>query len=128
VVAHGDDGVGPNLGRVTDHEFVRLGSRLLGKLRVNGGVSTENRLQAPPHVADFAAAAHRDAANDAQAAGDLIAVESVACGHPGVNICHQPYSSVKPRPDATGPRYISMYWEVRPVMTGTESTMLPAEL
>src|SRR5262245_26224517 len=82
VVAHPDDGVGPDLPGVAQHDLEGLLPGVLAQLRVERYVAAEEGLDPRADVADDAARADRDAPHDASRRGDAIAVETERGRHP----------------------------------------------
>jgi len=63
VIAHGDDGVGPDVGTMLSHELVGIRPRPLTQSGIEGNITAEQRLDHRPNIADDAARAHGDAAH-----------------------------------------------------------------
>ena len=66
VVAHTDDGVGSMFSGVLEEQFVGVFTSFLAKVRKNGDVTANNRLQGGTEIADDAARPDDDAADNSE--------------------------------------------------------------
>jgi hypothetical protein len=80
VVAHGDDGVGPHLGRMGHQQVVGFLAGRLGQVDVDRQLAAEDRLDRAAEIADHAARADGDAPHQAQMGDDAIAGQIVGGG------------------------------------------------
>src|SRR5262249_13266125 len=80
VVAHADDGVGAQFGRVLQHEFEGVLARLFAQVGEQRDVAADQRLQSRANGAHDGARAHDDAAYQPEIADDAIASHRESSG------------------------------------------------
>jgi hypothetical protein len=81
VVTHADDGIAPHAFGMLHHQFIGIFASFFAHIAIYRNIAAKNRLNTGGKIANHAARANNDAANEPEAPDDSAARQFVRIGH-----------------------------------------------